>query len=96
MNRPHRIGAVLHAASNAASNAGFNKQPPEPPVWKLWLLRWLGLYPTLMLLYLALGPFISHWPIPVRVFLMSGLGTWSLSFLVMPRLTRWCAGWLRR
>lgn len=70
--------------------------PTEPAIWKLWLLRWVGLYPTLLLLYLVLGPFILHWPVPVRLFLMSGLGSMSLSFLVMPRLTLWFAGWLQR
>ena len=60
----------------------------HPPVWKLWLLRWLDLYPTLLLLYLLLGPVIGSWPVCARVLLTSGLGAWTLSFLVMPRLTR--------
>lgn len=66
------------------------------PVWKLWLLRWLGLYPTLLLLSLLLGRVISSWPMPARVLLTNGLGAWTLSFLVMPRLTRWFSGWQQR
>jgi uncharacterized protein len=65
-----------------------------PPRWKLWLLRWAGLYPTLLFAYLAIGPLIASWPLPWRLLLISGIGTFSLSYVVMPILTRQFSGWL--
>jgi antibiotic biosynthesis monooxygenase (ABM) superfamily enzyme len=67
-----------------------------PLAWKLWLLRWLALYPTLLLLYALLQPWITDWPQAARILLISGLGTWTLSFVWMPRFTRWFQPWLRR
>lgn len=71
-----------------------NKSGSAAPTWKLWLLRWSGLYPTLLLVYHLLGPLLASWPMPLRVLLMSGIGTWVLSFVLMPRLTRWFRQWL--
>ena len=62
--------------------------------WKLWLLRWIGLYPTLLVAYTALGPLVAAWPLALRLLVMSGIGTFALSFVVMPAFTRWFAGWL--
>lgn len=44
--------------------------PSTPAAWKLWLLRWLGLYSTLLTLYATLRPLISSWPTAARVFVM--------------------------
>lgn len=61
---------------------------------KLWVLRWAGLYPTFLLAYGALGPWVGDWLLALRVLLMSGIGKFSLSFLIMPVFNRWFAGWL--
>lgn len=96
----HPLGAALRSApprgTSTAASQRTGEKCVESAVWKLWLLRWIGLYPTLLVLCLLLGPLIGAWPLPVRVLLMSGLGTWSLSFVLMPRLTRWFAEWLHR
>lgn len=77
-------------------NADQQPKGSAAPVWKLWLLRWSGLYPTLLLIYLLLGPVLSSWPLPLRLLVMSGLGTWILSFVLMPRLTKWFRFWLHK
>jgi antibiotic biosynthesis monooxygenase (ABM) superfamily enzyme len=64
------------------------------PTWKLWLLRWLALYPTLLLVYFLLQP-LEVLPLPLRVLITSCIGTLALSFFWMPLLTRTFTKWLQ-
>lgn len=64
------------------------------PTWKLWLLRWMALYPTLLLVYLLLQQPLELLPLPLRVLVTSCIGTLALSFFWMPLLTRIFTHWL--
>lgn len=66
------------------------------PTWKLWLLRWIALYPTLLLVYALLQQQLEVLPLPVRVLITSGIGTLALSFVWMPLLTRIFTKWLHK
>jgi hypothetical protein len=66
----------------------------QPPIWKLWLLRWLALYPTLLTIYWLFHQQLEVMPLPLRVLITSCLGTLALSFLWMPMLTRFFSAWL--
>lgn len=99
MNTQNTLNAWRMTPGGPASTTAKRQvgaQHGTPATWKLWLLRWMGLYPTLLVVYALLGPFIASWPVAARVLLTSGLGTWTLTFLIMPRLTRWFSGWLHR
>lgn len=66
----------------------------QPPIWKLWLLRWLALYPTLLCVYWLFQHPLEMLPLPARVLVTSCIGTLALSFLWMPMLTRLFSNWL--
>lgn len=66
----------------------------QPPTWKLWLLRWLALYPTLLIIYWLFQHPLEMLPLAARVLVTSCLGTLALSFLWMPMLTRLFSSWL--
>ncbi|WP_288740581.1 hypothetical protein [uncultured Rheinheimera sp.] len=66
------------------------------PTWKLWLLRWTALYPTLLLVYAVLQQQLEVLPLPLRVLITSGIGTLALSFVWMPLLTRIFTKWLHK
>jgi len=42
-----------------------------PPRWKMAVVTWLGVYPLITLLLLALGPLILGLPIPVVTLILS-------------------------
>jgi antibiotic biosynthesis monooxygenase (ABM) superfamily enzyme len=66
-----------------------------PPSWKMALTVLLGLYPTVMLLTLFVGPYTS--PLGLAVSMLSGnaLSVSLLQWAVMPVLTRLLGRWLK-
>jgi antibiotic biosynthesis monooxygenase (ABM) superfamily enzyme len=70
------------------------KRPAGPPRYKLALLTWAGAYTVITLLLALLGPAIASWPLVLRTLVLSVTMVVSLTWLIMPRLTRLFGGWL--
>lgn len=75
------------ASENRRRSAG-------PPRYKLALLTWAGAYTVITLLLALVGPAIASWPLVLRTLLLSVTMVASLTWLIMPRLTRLFGGWL--
>ncbi|MDH6182281.1 antibiotic biosynthesis monooxygenase (ABM) superfamily enzyme [Microbacteriaceae bacterium SG_E_30_P1] len=67
-----------------------------PPRWKLAILTWIGVYPSITVLLVVLGPFLFELPIPVVTLVLSVTLVALLSFVIMPLLTRVFRPWLTR
>jgi antibiotic biosynthesis monooxygenase (ABM) superfamily enzyme len=65
-----------------------------PPRYKLALLTWIGVYPVITLLLAVLGPATATWPLPLRTLLLTAVMVPTLTWLVIPTLTRLFRGWL--
>lgn len=65
-----------------------------PPRLKMALATWGGLFPLVSLLLWLLRPVVAHLPFLAGTLLITGLATASMTWLVMPRLTRWLRPWL--
>jgi uncharacterized protein len=70
--------------------------PGMPPRYKQALLSWLAIFPSSALLSHVLGPWLEPVPPLVRTMLITGLIILLMTYVVMPRLTRWLRGWLYR
>lgn len=68
--------------------------PAKPPRYKLALVTWLGVYPTLTVILAVLGPTMETWPLPLRTLLVSVVMVVVLSWLILPLLTRVLQGWM--
>jgi antibiotic biosynthesis monooxygenase (ABM) superfamily enzyme len=71
------------------------ERPAGPPRYRLALLTWAGAYTVITLLLALLGPVIAHWPLVLRTFVLSATMVVTLTWLIMPRLTRLFGGWLQ-
>jgi len=69
------------------------KQNP-PPRWKVAVVTWLGIFPTVYFLFLSVAPFLAEWPLLPRVMLLTALVVLLMTWLVAPQLTRWLKPWL--
>lgn len=69
-------------------------QPSQPPRWKIAVVTWLGIFPTVYLLFLLLGDILAPWTLPARVFLLTLLIVAIMTWGVAPRLTRLFRPWL--
>jgi uncharacterized protein len=65
-----------------------------PPRHKLALLTWLGAYPVITAIIALLGPAMVSWPLALRTLVLSILMVGTLTWVVMPSLTRLLRGWL--
>lgn len=74
----------------------MNSPKSAPPRHKLAVLTWLGAYPVITLILALLGPALVSWPLAVRTLVLSVLMVITLTWLVMPGLTRVLGPWLSR
>jgi len=61
---------------------------------KLAFLTWVGAYPVITLILVVLGPAMAAWPLALRTLVVSVLMVGTLTWLVMPGLTRLVRPWL--
>ena len=69
------------------------KQSP-PPRWKVAVLTWLGICPTVYGLFLMLGELLAPWPLLPRVMLLTSLVVVVMTWLVAPQHTQMLKPWL--
>lgn len=69
------------------------KQLP-PPKWKVAVVTWLGIFPTVYLLFNLLGDVLAPWPQLPRLMVLTMLVVGLMTWLVAPQLTRLLKPWL--
>ena len=94
---PHTVGQQqLHRVTGldywfAAPNSTTR---PAPPRWKVATVTWLGIFPTVLLLFLTIAPLMADWYLVPRVMVITVLVVLIMTWVVAPRLTRWLHSWL--
>lgn len=67
-----------------------------PPRWRMTVVSWLGIYPTVALLLWFVAPLLTSLPFLLRTAIFTLMVAVAMSYLVMPCLTRSMAWWLRK
>ncbi len=72
------------------------KGPPQapPPRWKVAVVTWLGIFPTVLMLFLTVVPLMADWPLVPRTMVVTALVVLIMTWVVAPQLTRWLRPWL--
>jgi len=68
----------------------------HPPKWKMTVVSWLGIFPTVALLLSFVSPLLADLPFIIRTAIFTAIVALMMSYLVMPRVSRWMAWWLKR
>ena len=93
---PHIEGQTVRQVSGLghwfAAPTGPRQNPP--PRWKVAVVTWLGICPTVYALFLLLGELLAPWPLLPRVMLLTALVVLLMTWLVAPQLTRLLKPWL--
>lgn len=94
---PHTVGSQemrrVSGLDYWFAPAGSTTKTP-PPRWKVAVVTWLGIFPTVLMLFLTVAPLLADWPLVPRTMVITALVVLIMTWLVAPRLTRWLAGWL--
>lgn len=72
---------------------GHNPVKP-PPKYKMTLVSWLALYPAVTLIFFFFGDLLAQVPLLLRTLIVTAVVMIAMSYLLMPRFTRWFAFWL--
>lgn len=67
---------------------------PSPPKWKVAVVTWLGICPTVYLLFLAMGDGLSAWSLLPRTVLLTLAVVAVMNWVVAPRLTKLFRPWM--
>lgn len=69
-------------------------KPALPPRWKVAVVTWLGIFPTVYLLFLLLGDWLAPWSLLPRIFVLTMLVVAIMTWGVAPQLTKLLKTWL--
>ncbi len=69
--------------------------PKDLPGWKMVLTVLLGLFPTVMLITVAILPWLRSLPFPLALLVGNVLSVSMLQWVLMPRWNRWLGFWLQ-
>lgn len=72
---------------------GQNPVTP-PPKWKMTLVSWLALYPAVTLVFVLFSDQLAQIPLLLRTMAVTIVVMLLMSYVLMPRMTRWFAFWL--
>jgi antibiotic biosynthesis monooxygenase (ABM) superfamily enzyme len=72
---------------------GLGEASP-PPRWKMAVLTWLGLYPTVLAVGLLMHPLLARQPFALASVPQTLASVVLMTWVVMPRLTRLVSRWL--
>lgn len=72
---------------------GQNPVKP-PPKYKMTIISWLALYPAVTLVFVLFGDLLAQVPLLLRTMLVTIVVMLLMSYVLMPRMTRWFAFWL--
>lgn len=93
---PHIEGQSVRQVSGLGHwfAAPTGPQQCPPPRWKVAVVTWLGICPTVFGLFLLLGELLAPWPLLPRVMLLTALVVLFMTWLIAPQLTRLMKPWL--
>jgi antibiotic biosynthesis monooxygenase (ABM) superfamily enzyme len=74
--------------------AFFRDSNHSPPRWKMAIVTWLGVFPTVLLWSSTLPQFLGRLPQLLVVAIVNVFVVVTLAWVVMPLLSRLLAGWL--
>ncbi len=67
----------------------------EPPQkWKMFVLAFLGVYPTLNIVFFFMFPIVKDLPMPLRLLCTAPVISGLMTFVVMPAMSRLFHGWI--
>jgi antibiotic biosynthesis monooxygenase (ABM) superfamily enzyme len=65
------------------------------PRYKLAVIIWLAIYPSLTLTLTLLSPLIADWPVFLRTLVATVILVPAMVYVLIPAMQRLFAGWLR-
>ncbi len=88
------IEGELKFKSMSGLGLWFRTAQPNPPRWKVAVVTWLGICPTVYLLFLIMGDLLSSWWLLPRTALLTLAVVVLMTWVVAPQITKLFRPWL--
>ena len=83
-----------HVAIHRADSKASGSAAAAAPRFKLAVLTWVSAYALITTFLALLGPSLAGWPLALRTLVLSVTMVSTLTWIIMPRLTRLFRPWL--
>ncbi len=70
------------------------RNPVMPNKLRMTLVSWLALYPIVTAIFWLFGDQLAGFSLPVRTLLVTLVVMFTMSYIAMPRFTKWFHGWI--
>jgi uncharacterized protein len=67
---------------------------PAPPRYKMAVVTWLAVFPTVLIIFTLFGPLLNLLPTVLRTLLFTLTMVTLMTYVIMPRVTRLFSFWL--
>lgn len=67
-----------------------------PKKWKLAVLIWMAIYPTITILFMVLSPMMTTWPPYARTLVLTLILVPLMVFVFLPQIHKYFHNWLRK
>ncbi len=67
---------------------------PAPPRYKMAVVTWLAVFPTVLIIFTLFGPLLNLLPTVLRTLVFTLTMVTLMTYLIMPRMTRLFSFWL--
>ena len=67
---------------------------PAPPRYKMAVVTWLAVFPTVLIIFTLFGPLLNLLPMVLRTLLFTLTMVSLMTYVIMPRMTRLFSFWL--
>jgi antibiotic biosynthesis monooxygenase (ABM) superfamily enzyme len=88
------VGDALAKSTASELEAPSRRRLAAPRRYKQALVSWGAAYAVITFILAVLGPTIAPWPLALRTLVISAVMVATLTWLVMPSLTRLLRSWL--
>jgi len=65
-----------------------------PPRYKMMVVTWLALFPLITMISISLQQFLIPLPLVLRIAITTAISVPIMTYILMPQMTKLCAGWL--
>lgn len=72
----------------------YRTSAPSPPRWKVAVVTWLGICPTVYVLFLLTGELLKSWGLLPRTIVLTVAVVAVMTWVVAPQLTKLFRSWL--
>ncbi|HET7478466.1 MAG TPA: antibiotic biosynthesis monooxygenase [Rubrobacteraceae bacterium] len=67
---------------------------PSPPRYKMAIVTWLAVFPTVLVIFTIFGPLLNLLPMALRTLVFTLTMVSLMTYVIMPRMTRLFSFWL--